>query len=225
MPDLSQLQRVAFRAEAVSRVKDLAGFVKGQSMPDYSDVAARKYLARIAGDDVQADLDKTFQLLREAFDLKRKQIEASRDESGGVIRTPQFTYSVTTDVDPGSSANVIWRREISALTDPLIVRGPEFKTVFGTIFHSLLFEFAVPVSVTDLVDHFEEEDSSGVKLSYGSDGSWCEITLKGFLGSIRVDARNLTITGAPTVTTASLLDQFLAFLEHLPRQPDWPALQ
>ena len=225
MPDLSQLQRVAFRAESTGRIKDLSGHARGQSIPDYSAVAAGKFLARIAAGDVQADLDRTFQALRDAYNLKRKQIEASRDEDGGMIRTPQFTYTVTTDVDPENGTNVIWRREVSGLSDPLLVRAAEFKAVFGPIFTTLLFEFARPINVADLVDHLEDEDPTGLKLTYGSDTSWCELTIKGFPGTMRVDAKTLVIAGPPTVSTASLLDQFLAFLDHLPRQPDLPALR
>lgn len=225
MPVFKQLKRLAFRAETTGRVKDLAGFVKGHTVPERSSIAASRFLARIAADDLQADMDETYQALRESFGLKRKQIEASLAEGAAVIHTPRFTYSIKVDADPAKPTNVIWQREVSGMRDPLIVRSPEFQAVFGTLFNSLVFEFTKPVNVAKLIDQFEDDERPGRKIVCGSDGSWCEISLVGYLGTIRVDAASLLISGRAASSTASLLDQFLAFIEHLPRQHKWPALR
>jgi hypothetical protein len=225
MPDFTQLKRVAFRAETTGRVKELAGFFKGHSIPDRDSASARKFIARIAADDIQADLDQTYQALRESFGFKRRQLEASVDEGCGVIRTPRFIYSISLTVDPSNPNYVLWRREVSSLRDPLLVRGAEFQAVFGTLFNALVFEFARPIAVDHLVDRFEEGERAGVKVSCASDASWCEITLTGFRGAIRIDSKNLTISGRQSPSAASLLDQFLKFIDRLPRRRDWPAIR
>ena len=48
MLDLHQLKRIAFRVETSGRVKDLRGFTKGHSVPDYDAAVADKFVARIA---------------------------------------------------------------------------------------------------------------------------------------------------------------------------------
>ena len=194
LPDLTQLKRVAFRAETTSKLKELQGFARGYNVPHYDSAAAHKFIARMAVGDIQADLDQTYQALRESFGFKRRQLEASADEGNGVIRTPDFIYSICVTADPADKNQALWRREVTSLSDPLAVRRPEFQAVFGTSFNELVFEFSEPIAVADLIDRFDEEDRPGVKVACSSDASWCEITLKGFLGTIRIEARSLLIS-------------------------------
>ncbi|MCE9530409.1 MAG: hypothetical protein K8T89_04650 [Planctomycetes bacterium] len=218
MSDFAQLDRVAFRAETFGKLKELRGYQKGHNVPEGNSPYARKFVAKIAAEDMQADLDRMFQILRETFNFKRKQIESSIDESSGVIRTPRFHYSVQVLPDPSDSSHILWRRELTALSDPLAIREPEFQSVFGNMFTMLVFEFAVPIAIEKLIDQLEEEDRPGLKLKYTGDLSHCEITVKGFAGSIRIDQKSLLIEGQATSTAASLFDMFLAFLERMPRE-------
>jgi hypothetical protein len=220
MPDFAQLKRIAFRAETTSLVKRLRGFAKGHSIPDRASASADKFVGRIAADDVRADIEHVYQALREAYGYRRNQIEASSDEGSGVIRTPCFVYSIGVGIDPVKADAVLWRREVTSLRDPLIVRSQEFTSVFKMLFQSLVFEFETEIAVAELVDQIEEESRHGVKVLCGSDASWCDIILKGFRGAIHINARSLTISGRHGPSAASLLDQFLFFIEHLPRSRD-----
>jgi hypothetical protein len=209
----------------MGRVKELRGFAKGHAVPDRASAAARKFIARLAADDIQADLEKTYQSLRESYGFKRRQLESSHADGNGVIRTPRFVYSISVACDPGDAAVVVWRREISSLRDPLVVRSPEFHDVFGTQFSSLVFEFSEPIDVAELVDRLEEEERPGVKLSCASDASWCEIAVKGFHNAIRVDRTNLIIDGPNSSSAASLLDQFLLFVAGFAKKPKRESLR
>jgi hypothetical protein len=221
MPDFAQLKRIAFRAETTSLVKRLRGFTKGHSIPDRASASAGKFIKRIAADDVRADIERVYQAIREAYGFRRNQLEASSDEGSGVIRTPRFIYTVGVASDPAHARGVLWRREVTSMRDPLVVREPEFKSVFGTLFQSLVFDFAEELAVAELVDQFEEENRPGVTVLCGSDASWCDIILKGFRGAIHINAKSLTISGRHEPSAASLLDQFLVFIENLPRKRDW----
>jgi hypothetical protein len=224
MVDFKQLQRVVFRAESRARVKQLSGFGKGHAVPDRDSPSARKFIARLADDDIQADLERTYQALRERFGFKRRQMETSAADGCGVVRTPRFNYSVAVSADPANASFVVWRREISSLRDPRLLQQPEFEAVFGKLFDALVFEFAEPIAIARLVDCFEEEELPGMKIACASDATWCEITLNGFGGAIRIDRRSLTIEGRRTPSAASLLEQFLKFIAQVPRRRDWPAL-
>lgn len=224
MPDFTQLKRLAFRGETSGRIKELRGFTKGNSVPEGDSPFARKYIARIAAEDIQADIDQTYQSIRESFDFKRKQIETSVDEGCGVIRTPRFYYMVTVTGDASTQGGISWRREIASFDDPSLVRTPEFQNVFGKLFSSLCFEFEEPINIADIVDQFEDEDLPGVKVACASDASWCEIKLQGFVGAIRMEPKESTISGGASSSLASLLDQFLAFLDRLPREPEVAAI-
>jgi hypothetical protein len=223
VPDFSQLKRVAFRVETTGRVKDLRGFAKGHSVPDQASDFARRFVARLAADEIRTDLDDTYQALRDGFGFKRRELESSLDEGVGVIRTPKFDYSVSAGLDPADPSQVVWRREIASLQDPATVRTPEFQRAFGTVFNSLVFEFATPLAVDEFVDRVEEDDRPGVKVRVASDSSSCEITLTGFIGAIRVTRSALTIEGRTSLSAASLLDQFFEFVQRFSRMPQLPS--
>jgi hypothetical protein len=220
-----QFKRIAFRAESTSLVKRLRGFIKGHTIPGRPTPSANKFVARIAVDEIQADIERVYQALREAYRFRRNQLEASSADGMGAIHTPLFDYTVGVAVDPVRAGTALWRREITSLDDPLAVRRPEFKAVFGTQFQSLVFGFESEIAVAKLIDHFEAENRPGVSVLCGSDASWCDIILKGFRGAIHINAKCLTISGRHEPSAASLLDQFLVFIEHLPRKPEWPGLR
>jgi hypothetical protein len=210
--DPQRLKRVSFRTDTSGRVKDLSGFRKTFKLPDYAGPSARKFIAKCATDDVRADLDAVFEACREHLGYKRKDMEASVGSDGfGALRTPDFEYTVTPELDPADPTQVNWRRELSGLSDIGFVHGAGFQAVFGRTFDQLAFEFAVPVDVSDLVDRLEDVPLTGVKVMVDSDGAECEITLSGFAGAVRVGRNRLTVRGRGA-NAAGLLDQLLAFV-------------
>ena len=210
--DPGRMKRVVFRSESMGDVKDLAGFRKSHSLPDRANEWARKYVNRIGAADLKTDLDSVFDMVREEFGYKRKDLDVSAERDGmGFIRTPDFEYTIALEVNPNDPTEVIWRREIGRLSGPDFVRSRGFQAVFGSMFDRLVFEFDQPVSVAEFVDRLEEAPPEGVKVGVASDANAAEITLAGFAGKIAVEANAVTIHGRPG-NPASLLEQFLAFL-------------
>jgi hypothetical protein len=210
--DPARMKRVVFRAESPGRVKDLAGYRKTHTLPERANDWARKYVNRVAGPDIKADLDNTFDMVRETFGYKRKDLDVSAERDGlGFIRTPDFEYTVTVSVNPDEPEDVIWRREIGRLSGAEFVRSEGFQNVFGTMFNKLVFEFATPVDVADFVDRIEDSPPEGVKVSVASDSGAAVIALTGFGGRVSVTREAVTIEGQ-TGNPASLLEQFLVFL-------------
>ncbi len=210
--DPGRMKRVAFRSETPGKIKDLAGYRKTHSLPERANEWARKYVARIAAADIKADLDNTFDMVREQFGYKRKDLDVSAERDGmGYIRTPDFEYTVSLSVDPDEPAQVIWRREIGRLSGPEFVRSEGFQSVFGGMFDRLVFEFASPVDVAEFVDRIEDSPPEGVKVGVASDANEAEIALAGFAGKVTVRPESVVIQGRPG-SSANLLEQFLAFL-------------
>lgn len=210
--DPARMKRVVFRSESPGKVKDLAGYRKTHTLPERANEWARKYVNRTAAADIKMDLDNTFDMVREQFGYKRKDLDVSAERDGfGFIRTPDFEYTVSVAVNPDEPTEVIWRREVGRLSDPAFVRSAGFASVFGGRFDKLVFEFAVPVDVAEFVDRIEENPPEGVKVSVGSGSESAEVRLAGFAGRVSVSRDAVTIEGRPG-SSASLLDQFLAFL-------------
>jgi hypothetical protein len=211
--DPARMKRVVFRAESRGNVKDLGGFRKTHSLPDRANEWARKYVNRIAAPDIKADLDNTFDMVREQFGYKRKDLDVSAERDGlGFIRTPDFEYTVSLSVNPEEPTEVIWRREVARLSGPDFVRSEGFQSVFGTMFDRLVFEFAAPVDVAELVDRIEDSPPEGVKVGVASDSGEAVISLAGFAGKVKVARDAVTIEGHAG-DPGSLLEQFLAFLQ------------
>jgi hypothetical protein len=210
--DPDRLRRVAFRSESLGRVKDLTGWRKTFDLPDTARPSAKRFVARVANSDVKADLDEMYEAARERLGYKRKDLDVSTGPDGsGVLRTPDFEYTVTAALDTADPSRVVWRREVGGFADPGFVRGPGFDAVFGKLFDQFVFEFVAPVDVEALVDRLEDRPPKGVKVHVSSDGGSCDVTLTGFAGRVTVDRHSLTVRGRAG-DSAGLLDQFLAFL-------------
>ncbi len=210
--DPTRMKRVVFRAESSGRVKDLSGYRKSHTLPERANDWARKYVHRVAAGDIKADLDNTFDMVREEFGYKRKDLDVSAERDGlGFIRTPDFEYTVTVNVNPDEPQEVIWRREVGRLSGPEFVRSQGFRNVFGTMFNKLVFEFVSPVDVAEFVDRIEDAPPEGVKVTVASDSGAAVIALTGFGGRVSVTRDAVTIEGQ-TGNPGSLLEQFLMFL-------------
>jgi hypothetical protein len=210
--DPGRLKRVVFRAESSGRVKDLTGYRKSHTLPERANDWARKYVNRIATADIKADLDNTFDMVREEFGYKRKDLDVSAERDGvGFIRTPDFEYTVSVSVNPDEPQDVIWRREIGRLSGADFVRSEGFRNVFGSMFNKLVFEFTAAVDVAEFVDRIEDSPPEGVKVTVASDSGAAVVALAGFAGRVSVTREAVTIEGQ-TGNPASLLEQFLVFL-------------
>jgi hypothetical protein len=224
--DPERLRRVLFRSESLGRVKDLTHWRKTFDVPTDARPSAKRFVARIATADVQADLDAVFEAARERLGYRRKDLDVGTGPDGvGTVRTPDFEYTVTAALDPDDATRVLWRREVGQFTDPAFPRGPGLEAVFGKLFDQLVFEFASAVDVAALVDRLEDRPPKGAKVQVASDGRSCDITLAGFAGRVTVDRHALTIRGRAG-NAAGLLDQFLTFLRTvgpLGEQPMLPA--
>jgi hypothetical protein len=210
--DPGRMKRVVLRSENIGKVKDLAGYRKSHSPPDRANDWARKYVNRIAAADIKADLDRVFDMVRDEFGYKRKDLDVSAERDGmGFIRTPEFEYTISLEVNPDEPTEVIWRREIGRMAGPEFVRSRPFQAVFGSMFDRLVFEFDVPVNVAEFVDRIEEAPPEGVKVGVASDANAAAITLAGFGGKVMVQPDAVTIFGRPGAP-ANLLEQFLTFL-------------
>jgi len=210
--DPARMRRVVFRSETPGKIRDLAGFRKSHGLPERANEWARKFVNRIAQPDLKADVDAMFDRIRETFNYKRKDLEASAERDGfGFIRTPDFEYTVSVEVNPEEPTSVIWRREVGRLAGADFVRSEGFGAVFAESFDRLAFEFAEPVDVAAFVDRLEDKPLEGVKVNVASGSDVAEVKLAGHAGRIALSRGAVSIEGRGGAT-AGLLDLFLAFL-------------
>jgi hypothetical protein len=223
--DLQQLKRIVFRGEKRGRFKDLYGFQKSFKLPDAATPSSQKWTYRLAADDLKAAIEETYNALREHLAFKRKDLESTVGSEGeGFIRTRLFDFFISVSLDPDDPTGVIWRREVSQVSDPAVLRTDGFRKVFGNVLDTLQFDFEHPVDVEELVDRIEDEPPPGVKVRVTSDGSACDVTVQGFAGRIHVERASLRVEGRSGLTPDSLVEQFFAFQARFGGKKGLPAL-
>jgi hypothetical protein len=211
--ELKQLKRIVFRGEKRDRVKNLAGFQKSFKVPEAATPSSQKWTFRLAVDDLRATVEETYNALREHLGFKRKDLESTIGADGlGFIRTPKFDFMVSISLDPEDPTSVVWRREVSQVSNSDVLGSDGFRKVFGSFLDTLQFDFEKPIDVEELVDRIEDDPQPGVKVRVASDGSACDVTVQGFAGSIHVERACLRVEGPPGLSPDSLVEQFFAFL-------------
>jgi hypothetical protein len=223
-PRLQPLKRGALRNETAARVKSLRGYRKFHRLPDRVNASALKFIADLAGEDIKADVDEKYAAVREQFGYKRRDVDASCDRGSGLVRTPDFEYSVSIAQAADDPTGVVWRREVSGIRTPEVVLGRPFANVFGDLFDTLVFEFVKPFDLETWVDRVEEEVPEGVKVRCASDCSSCDVTVMGFAGVIRLRSERVEIQGGKAPSSKALVEAFLQFQDLFAGKHDLQAL-
>jgi len=222
--DFGRLRRVVLRAEATTRVKDLAGFRKSFQIPTNAGPSSRKFLARLAADEIRIGLDEVYAAVRDRFGYRRKDLDLHVDNDGsGFLKTPDFQYTVTASQDASDPASILWRREAGAFSNIAFARGDGFADVFGKVFDQIVLEFAEPVEVIALVDRLEDRPLPGTKVIVNAAGDACEVVLAGFAGRVTIDRHSLAVRGRPG-DLAGLFERFLHFLQTVDGVAELPAI-
>ncbi|HEX4592391.1 MAG TPA: hypothetical protein VH120_20845, partial [Gemmataceae bacterium] len=219
------LERIVLWSETRTRVKDLAGFEKTHHMPDRVRPATVRFIAAIAREDLQADLDAAYAAVREHLGYRRKDIVVPppTDGSGG-LRTPDFDYLISVSLSDDDPTTVVVRREVTHLQSADLLRRPAFQAAFGCGFQALSFEYAAPLGVERLVDRVEDDPPAGASVRCSADGSWCELELSGFPGTIRIEGNRLMIQGRRLGGPNALWAAFEAFRDLFNRATEPKAL-
>ncbi len=223
---LKQLKRLVFRGERSAKIRDLSGYQKNYRLPDANTPSAQKWLHRLAFPDIQADLDEKFNAIREDLGFKRKDLECVLEPDGfGFIRTPAFDYAVSVTLDAADPTMFSWRRELSQFAKADLLNKPALRKVFPDALETLEFHFDQVIDIEELVDRVEDNKPAGVKIRVGGDASYCEVTVAGFAGKVRVEKSLLRIDGPSGLGPASLVEQFFAFQAQFGGKKGLPAIK
>ena len=74
-------------------IKHINGFLKHHRIPTTRNAGDQKFVVDLTFEEIDNDLQATFRSLRQAYGLKRKEIQVHGPDDGmGVITTPFFNY-------------------------------------------------------------------------------------------------------------------------------------
>jgi hypothetical protein len=173
-------------------VSELSGFDKARNHkpPTHVSRTTQGWVARLAHGDLEIEMGKYFQKIRDAKVYKRKELQYDPPTDGGAaIRTPDFAFSITysqSEEDP-SEYEVV--QELTRLDNPDLLDEEWFNELFRRTFDEAVIEFSGQLNVEDFID--AAEDMEDFEVEYDPEATYCTITFKGFYGTITVTAESL----------------------------------
>ena len=190
-------------------IKELSGFRKHHRSSG-KDAPSVTWIAQLAADDLNQDLEETFAKLRSKFGFRRKELTANDPiENVGEVAAPGFTYEVSVSPIETEPKNTLWRRAISRISDADSVTCPEFEETFGKQFNTLELVLEKPLDVEDIIDEVEDCDDPAVSVHYERDASWCRIEFRGQPQSIHVEADMIRVHSSADISPSKLIETFL----------------
>jgi hypothetical protein len=196
--------------QSAEPVKQITGFAKHHRIPTTHNAGDQRFVADLTFQEIDNDLQATFRSLRQAYGLKRKEIQVHGPADGmGVITTPFFNYEFhanQAEDDPGS---VIWQRLITAIVEPARVFAGPFEEVFGQRFNEMEIAVNDALDLESIVDHIEDCEPTNLRIDYDKDLTWCEIQTTESGVTIVVKPDSLHIVSRNEISPKNLLDAFL----------------
>lgn len=193
-----QLKQIFLRGSWQTKIRDLSGYRKSMQLPDRASPSSNKFFAKLAIDEIKSELDEVFQAIIHSFGFKRKDVHTNIDRDGfGTIRTPEFEYSLSIQIDSDDPTLMRWQREVSQLADVSVISSPAFEEAFSTRLNEIVFVFEQAREIEKFIDDFEENPKKGVRLRADPNGERCELRIEGFAGVVEMDRQQMSLKGKP----------------------------
>lgn len=210
---------ISLAIREIEGIARLDGFKKKtHRVPDEINSRTQSFVGKLSAKQVADDLDQVFGELRSAFRFKRKELQSDNGGEGtGLISTPYFQYCSTVSQNPEDASEVIWRRDISQITEPNQLLSDGFAAVFSNFFDTVEFTPPTAIDLEALIDRIEETDDDRFSLEYDRQLTFCEIWIEGTAAKLHVTPEAIRIMHPqpqpPRVLIASLIEVQNALVE------------
>lgn len=210
---LAQDTKLAKHLLAYNR-NDLIEAIQRGSIDDEDDT--RGIVSNFAHQDVSEEIDKKFELIRDSYGLKRKDITCSpadgEESNQGWIKTPDLTYFFDIDPDEEDDDECILQREVrfkslSTITSPATLSA--FKNIFDTV----KLNFSDSIDLQDLIDELEDLDADELNIDYERDCEFVDVDIDGQDPTLRFYAEHCDISLAKGRPIPQLFEAALNLLE------------
>lgn len=199
------------------RVRDLKGFRKTHQVPTEFNGHTQAFVARIAADDINAELESRFSQLKLNLKCRRTQLSVSDAIDGtGVIASPWFDYRVTVALDSEKCSRALRTQELTGFRQTDSLNWMALSAAFGCFFDTVRFSPTAEIDLNELIDFLEEKASKEVQLEYDRHVTSCLIRLQGMPGQLRVTNDSLSLSIDRPRLCSELVKAFIAFQHHLP---------
>jgi len=107
--------------------------------------------------------------------------------------------------DPEVAARYCLTTEVAGIGNPDVVRSEAFASVFDGRFDRLVFDFAQPADIDEIIDRVEDLDTGQITVDYPSDASECTVTIAGLDTKLHFTPRRLSLVAPHNTDVASLV--------------------
>ena len=207
-----EMHGVLLALRTTQLVRNLPGYRKGDHrIPEDVNDRTQRFVGRLGGSLVAADLDHVFQSLRTGFRFKRTDLATQEtDEGSGSITTPFFRYTSCVYQHPRNADEAIWQRDVSEIVDANQLLSPGFVSVFGETFDTVELVPHSAMNLEKLIDHIEDRADPRVSLSYDRNITACEIGIEGVPAKIQVTKDVFQIKHPHPSSPRRLMDSLFA---------------
>lgn len=207
---MQQVRSVTLLAKDTQGVRELSGFKKTHQLPDRLSQSSQAFIAKIASEEIEQDIQSVFARLKAAFKFRRADLDISNlGEGGATIITPHFNYSIRIELDPDNISQVVFHRTVDAIREPDAILSQPFARVFERVFDTLELDMPQTIQLADLIDRIEELDDGRIQMEYDPALTYCALQIEGVAGTITVTLRTLSIVHSKAVSPKNLLQSFL----------------
>ncbi len=215
--DADRFKGVSLAARKIGLIRRMPGYNKSKHrVPDNVNDRAQSFIGALASGTIQDDLDRVFQLLRNAFRFKRTELQTHEtDDGAGCIQTPFFRYTSCVYQNPTNASEVVWQQDISDVADPSKLLTDEFEAVFGQAFDTVEFLPTSPIVLESLIDTIEDIDDERVRLEYDRQLTYCEVFIEGTIAKLQVTPAALRMVYPEPANPSLLVATFFEFQDAL----------
>ena len=206
----ADLSGVRLIREQQSRVKDLKGFRKSHKVPTEMNDRTVAFVQRAAATDLSEELDVRFEEFRKHCRFKRTELTVSEPEAGrAMIATPWFDYIVNATLASDNVAMVSWRRQLAEFRPQCDWTHAGLTLMFMGAFDTVEVEPETMPVLPDLIDQIEDSPLDGVRIEYDRQATWCQLTMTGVSGLIRISQDCVSLVATQPASAATLLESFV----------------
>jgi len=222
----SPLTHVKIFQQQWQPLKQLSGYRKGSKLPDSVSASSNKFVASMAEDEINEDMQEALDLLRANFKFKRRELEIDGPSDGaGSITTPYFTYQIGIGLDPERITHACWTRELNHIHDPQKLITDAFDECFGAANWILEMPVKDPMDIADVIDNIEDAENDAIEINYDKDATWCDVNIQGVLGTLRVTPSAFVISPPSSIPPRKIFETLFQMRVRLAEIQDFDQFQ
>ena len=205
---------ISFIGRSGGVVKNLGGFRKGHhTVPDAVNATTNAFLGKLCAGELAEESETLFQGVRTGLGYKRKEVSLAVAGQSAVLVAKDFSVEIFYALEEGDPTRFAVTTTLRELRNAELARTAECAEIFSGKFSEISFGLKKGASVEaviDAIEALEAKDDGGLRVSYPSDCSACEIIVAGVDARVRCTGSSLEVVFPRASGPAELMEGFAA---------------